>query len=120
VSLSFMMRRLTAHLVLAVILSGLLSPLALALMVAGTPACCLPGGKHHCSQSPKGLGFTSQKDKCPYACLAVVTNVRAIRVEKFYLATPALSGYWTSAAIPVRYRTIPGQLFTRGPPLLFL
>jgi hypothetical protein len=120
VSLSLMMRPLTAHLVLATILSSVLSPLALGPMTAGTPACCLPGGKHHCGQSHKGLGFTSQKDKCPYASLAVLTNVRAIRVEKFDLATPALSDYWTSAAIPVRYWTMPGQLFTRGPPLLFL
>lgn len=115
-----MMRYLTARLALVAILSSVLSPLALALMIARSPVCCLPGGKHHCSQSRKGLGFTSEQDKCPYTSLAVATSVRAMRVEKFDLATPALGGYWTTGTVPVRYRTIPGKLYTRGPPRLFL
>jgi hypothetical protein len=114
------MRRLIAHLALAAILSSFLSPLAVALHSSGTPACCLPGGKHHCRQTPTGPGFKSQNDNCPYATLAITTEVKAVRVAKFGLAAPAVVGYFGVVAVRGGYRFIASELSARGPPRSFL
>lgn len=114
------MRRLLAHLALGAIFSSLLWPLALALQSSGTPACCLPGGKHHCRQSPTGPGFKGQNEKCPYATLAIATAVKAVRVAKFDLAAPAVIGHLGLVAVRTGYRFIASGLSARGPPLCFL
>ena len=114
------MRRVIAHLALAAILSSLLSPLAVAFQSSGIPACCLPGGKHHCRQSSTGPGFKSQNEKCPYASLGVATAVNAVHVAKFDLAAPAVIGHFRLVAVQVEYRFTAGELCARGPPLSFL
>jgi hypothetical protein len=111
------MRRVIAHVALAAIIGSLLSPLAVALQNSGTPACCLPGGKHHCRQSSSGTGFKSQNDKCPYASLGMATEVKAVHEAKFDLAAPAVISHFGPVAVQVEYRFTAGELSARGPPL---
>jgi hypothetical protein len=113
------MRRLIAHLALAALFSSLLSPLAVALQNSGTPACCLPGGKHHCRQTPTGPGFRTQTDKCPYASLVVATELKAARVAKFDLAAPTVAGYFEPVVVQAGYRIIASEFSARAPPLSF-
>jgi hypothetical protein len=110
------MRRLLAHLALAAIFGGLLSPLAIALKSSGTPACCLPGGKHHCRQTPTGHGFNRQNEKCPYASLAIATEVKAARAAKFDLAAPDDTGYFPPIEARSGYSSVARKLSARAPP----
>src|SRR5580704_4628611 len=110
------MRCLIAHLALAAIFSSLLSPLAIALQNSGTPACCLPGGKHHCRQTPTGPGFNRQNDKCPYASLAIATEVKALSAAKFDLAAPCDFRYFAPIAARSGSRLAARELSARGPP----
>jgi hypothetical protein len=110
------MRRLLAHLALAAIFSSLLSPLAIALQSSGTPACCLPGGKHHCRQTPTGAGFNRQNEKCPYASLAIATEAKAVSTTKFDLAAPEDFSYFAPIAARSGHRLAARKLSARGPP----
>jgi hypothetical protein len=85
------MGRLFASLVVAGILAGVLSPLAVALGTASRPACCLPSGKHHCSQYPSGPGFTSKSDQCPYSSEVVVSGFQELEAINFALAAPQVT-----------------------------
>jgi hypothetical protein len=114
------MRRLLAHLALAAIFSSFLSPLAVALQNSGTPTCCLPGGKHHCRQTPTGPGFKSQNDKCPYASLAIATEVKAVSAAKFDLAAPDDVRYSATIAPRSGFQFAARELAARGPPTFFL
>lgn len=111
------MRRLLAHLALATIVGPLLGPLAIALQTSETPACCLPGGKHHCRQTPNGQGFNSQTDKCPYASLAMATQVKAVAAAQFGLAKPEVVGYFGPITARSGYRFADRELSARGPPV---
>jgi hypothetical protein len=112
-----LMRRLLAHLALAAIVGPLLGPLALALQTSGTPACCLPGGKHHCRQAPTGQGFNSPTDKCPYASLAMATQVKAVAAAQIGLAEPEVIGYFRPITARPGYRFADRELSARGPPV---
>ena len=112
------MRRLLANLALAALLSTLVLPLALALRTSATPACCLPGGKHHCSQKPSGVGFTSKTDACPYASQFVATGFTAFQLAQFKVAGPDVSRYLGSAVIQSGHRVTIRPLADRGPPTL--
>jgi hypothetical protein len=116
----FLMRRLLAHLALATIVGPLLGPLAIALQTSATPACCLPGGKHHCRQTPNGQGANSQTDKCPYASLAMATQVNAVAAAQFGLAKPEVIGYFGPITPRSGYRFADRELSARGPPVLHL
>jgi hypothetical protein len=110
------MRRLLAHLALATIVGPFLGPWAIALQTSATPACCLPGGKHHCRQTSPGAGFNRQNDKCPYASLAIATEAKAISAAKFGFATPDDIKYFVPTAARTGSRLAVRELFARGPP----
>jgi hypothetical protein len=111
------MRRLLAHLALAAIVGPLFGPLAIALQTSAIPACCLPGGKHHCRQTPTGQGFTSQTDKCPYASLAMATQAKSVVATQFGLAKPEVIGYFGPITARSGYRFADRELSARGPPV---
>ena len=111
------MRRLLAHFALATIVGPLLGPLAIALQTFPTPACCLPGGKHHCRQTSNGQGFNSQTDKCPYTSLATATEVKAVAAAQFGLAKPEVIGYFGPITARSGYRFADRDLSARGPPV---
>jgi hypothetical protein len=114
------MRRLLAHLALATIIGPLFGPLAIALETSATPACCLPGGKHHCRQTPNGQGFNSQTDKCPYASLAMATQAKAVAAAQVGLAEPEFIGYFGPITARSGYRFADREWSARGPPLRHL
>ena len=111
------MRRLLAHLALATIVGPLLGPLAIALQTSATAACCLPGGKHHCRQTPIGQGYNSQTDKCPYASLAMATQVKAVAAAKLGLTKPEVIGYFVPITTRSGYRFADRALSARSPPV---
>jgi len=111
------MRRLLANLALAAIVGPLLGPLAIALQTSEAPACCLPGGKHHCRQTPTGQGFNSRTDKCTYASSAMATQVKAVAAAPFGLAEPELIAYFGPITGRSGYRFADRELFGRGPPV---
>ena len=111
------MRRLLAHLALATIVGPLLGPLPIALRTSATPACCLPGGKHHCRQTPNGQAFNSPTDKCLYACLATATQVKAVAAAQFGLAKLEVNGYFGPTTARSGYRLTDRDLSARGPPV---
>jgi len=110
------MRPLFAHLALAAVLTCVLSPLAVALQSRETPPCCLPGGKHHCRETPTGPGLNRQSERCPYASVQVAITVKAGRAPKFQLVGSAIFGYLGSVAIESAYRATLQESFSRGPP----
>ena len=114
------MRRLLANLALVAILSTFVLPLAAAFEIAATPACCLPGGKHHCNQSPTGAGFKTQNDKCPYHSQIVATGATAKGSAKFDLAGLDVSGHFGQIAAQVGHSFGGRELSARGPPTSFL
>jgi hypothetical protein len=115
------MRRLFANLALAAILSGFALPLAVSSRLSQTPACCLPGGKHHCRQSPPGEGLKDKNDTCPFAppalAIAVTTAIGAV---SFTLAESVIVGYFEPIAVESDYRVAIRELSARGPPVVFL
>jgi hypothetical protein len=115
------MKRLLANLALAAILSGFALPLAFALQVSQVPACCLPGGKHHCRQAPSETGLKDKNDTCPFAppvlALAITTAVGAAICE---LAGPVIVGYFGPIAVQSDYRVAIRKLSARSPPVAFL
>ena len=112
------MRRLFANLALGAVLSTLVLPLTLALQTSGTPACCLPGGKHHCNQKPTGAGFRSQTDACPYASQFVATSFTAVQLDQLKFAGPEVSSSLGSTVIRAGHRITIRPAADRGPPAL--
>jgi|SRR5580692_9439888 hypothetical protein len=115
------MRRLLANLALAAILSGFALPLAVTLPLSQTPACCLPGGKHHCRQAPAGAGLKDKNNTCPFAPPALATAVTtAIGAASFTLAESVIVGYFEPIAVQSDHRVAIRELSARGPPVVLL
>ena len=114
------MRRLFASLAIAAILAGVVSPLAVALGTSSTAACCLPSGKHHCSQHSNGLGFKTKSDKCPYSSEFVVSRVQALEAAHFSLGVPLVTRNFRPIAVSSAYRVAFRELSARGPPAFSL
>jgi hypothetical protein len=114
----YVMKRVLAHFALFAILGPFVLPLALALRSSETPACCLPGGKHHCTQKPNGTGFKSKTDACPYASQFPATGLTGLHFAKFDLAEPVVGGFFYSTLASAGHRIATRQLSDRGPPVL--
>ena len=112
------MRRLLANLALAAVLGVLILPLGVPLQTSGTPVCCLPGGKHHCTERSNGLGFYSKTEACPYASQLLATGLTGLYLNKFEIAGPALAGFCATILACLFHRLISRQLSLRGPPAL--
>jgi hypothetical protein len=110
------MRRLLAGSAIAAILAGVVSPLAVALGTSSTPACCLPSGKHHCSQHSSGPGFSSKSDQCPYSSDVVVSGFQGLEAVNFALAAPQVARNFGPIAVSGAYRVAFRELPGRGPP----
>jgi hypothetical protein len=110
------MRRLLANLGLAAILGTFLLPLGVALQTSGTPACCLPGGKHHCTQKSAGPGFNSKTDACPYASQLLATGFTGLSLAKFKITGPGIGGFIRAKLACVGHRIAGRQVSDRGPP----
>jgi hypothetical protein len=115
------MKRLLANLALTAILSGFALPLAVALQLSQVPACCLPGGKHHCKQAPSGAGLKDKNETCPFAPPALATAVTTtIGAASFTLAEPVIVGYFGLIAAASGHLIATRELSARGPPVVFL
>jgi hypothetical protein len=102
---------------MAAIFGSLVGPLTIALQTSGTPACCLPGGKHHCGQTQTGQGFNGQTDKCPYASLAIATHVKGVAAARCELADPEVIGFFGPIIARSGYQFADRELSARGPPV---
>jgi hypothetical protein len=115
------MKRLLANLALAAILSGFALPLVFALQMSQVPACCLPGGKHHCQQAPSGAGLKDKDDRCPFVPPVLGTaTTKAVGVASFTLAEPVVVGYFGPTAVQSDHQVAIRELSARGPPVVFL
>ena len=114
------MRQLFASLAIAAILAGVLSPLAVALGTSSNAACCLPSGKHHCSQHSNGLGFKAKSDQCPYSSEVVVPRFQGLEAANFALASPEVTRNFGAIGITGWYRLAFRELSARGPPAFSL
>jgi hypothetical protein len=115
------MRRLFAGLAIAITLAGLVSPLAVALgTTSSTPACCLPSGKHHCTQHSSGPGFKGKGEQCPYSSEIVISAFQGLEAPKFALAAPLATSKVGLGAVSSNYRIVFRELSARGPPSLSL
>lgn len=114
------MRRLFASLAVAAILAGVGSSPAMVLGTSSTAACCLPSGKHHCSQHSNGLGFKAKSDPCPYSSEVVVSRVQGLEAVTFALAAPQGAGNFGAIAVSSADRLAFRELSGRGPPAFSL
>jgi hypothetical protein len=110
------MRQLFASFAIAAILAGVVSPLVVSLGTSSTPACCLPSGKHHCSQHSSGRGFKSKSDQCPYSSEVVDSGFQGLETANFALAAPQVTRNFGSIAVSSAYRVAFRELSARGPP----
>ena len=112
------MRRLFASLALAAILGVFVLPLAASMRRPEVPLCCLPGGKHHCTQHPAGTGtgFKGKTDACPYLSHFIATSVTGLQHEKFEIDCPGASDFIPPTLALADHRSVARQLSDRGPP----
>jgi hypothetical protein len=114
------MRQLFATVAIAAILAGIVSALAITLEASSTPACCLPSGKHQCSQYSNDPGIKTKSNQCPYSSEVVVSRVQGLEAVNFALAAPQgaanLGAIGISSAYRFAFRELPG----RGPPAFAL
>jgi hypothetical protein len=110
------MRRLVANLALTTILSIFFLPLAASLRKPEVPVCCLPGGKHHCTQSSTGTGFNSKAQVCPYLSHFLTTGFTGLYLGKFELVGLAVAGFILAASACAAHRISSRHVSDRGPP----
>jgi hypothetical protein len=115
------MKRLLANIALTAILSTFALPLVAALQPSQMPACCLPGGKHHCKQVPSEAGLKDKNNRCPFVPPAFATAITsAVGVASFTLAGPVIVGYFGLIAAPSDHQVAIRELSARGPPVVSL
>jgi hypothetical protein len=112
------MKRLMANFTLAAILSIFFLPLAASVRKPEVPACCRPGGKHHCNQRSTETGFQSKTENCPFLSHFLATVFTGLYLGKFELAGLAVAGLIFAAPACAGYRIAGRQLSDRGPPQL--
>jgi len=113
------MKRLLAKFALAAILSTFALPLVASLQKPEIPACCLPGGKHHCTQNSTGTGFKSQTDPCPYASQFLAAGLTGLYLARFEMAALGVGDFTTLIRTRPRCRIAVRHLSDRGPPTPF-
>src|SRR5580704_6292927 len=111
------MKRLLANLALAAVLSIFFLPLAGSLQKPQVPACCLPGGKHHCTQKSPGPGFNTRTEACPYASHFLATGVAGLYLGKFEIAGLVVAGLILTTPACAGHCNGGRQLSDRGPPV---
>jgi hypothetical protein len=115
------MRRGISISVLAVLLSALVAPLALA-SAAPVPACCRAGAKHHCEMSlgDSGLaGFKSGSEVCPYRIHAAITSpLLALSPTAHHIAIFVLSGETAQPTKLALSTSDSDDAHKRGPPAI--
>src|ERR1700688_2202933 len=100
------MRRLFATVATAAFLAGTVSALAIALGVSSTLGCCLPSGKHQCSQHSNVPEFKTKSNQCPYSFEVVVSRLQGLQVANFALAAPQHAGNLGAIGISSAYRFV--------------
>src|SRR5579884_262625 len=83
------MRRLAAHLALAALYIGFLSPLVVA-QESTLHACCLRNGAHHCQGTSSDQdGFHAKQTTCPYAAQLSPVAPFGLEPAKLTFGSPA-------------------------------
>jgi hypothetical protein len=114
------MKRVLANLALVAIVSTFAWPLVVGLARSETPACCRPGGKHHCGQKPDGPGLYSKIDACPYASHFLATGFTGLFLATFEMAGLSSGGSIRVTPTPTDNRVAGRLPSDRGPPVLSL
>jgi len=113
------MRRIASIVVLLVLMTPTLAPLAQA-NTSSLPACCRTGGKHHCEMSmgAAGLdGFKSAPAACPYRTHAAVTSpLAALAVARRCLTVFVLGSEASHQVEVTRCGNYSDDTNKRGPP----
>jgi len=110
------MKRLLANLALAAILSASALPLVASLQKPEVPACCLPGGKHHCTQNSRGSGFKSKTDPCPYASQFLAPGLTGLYLARFEMVALGVGDLTIATPAGPCPRIAIRHLSDRGPP----
>jgi hypothetical protein len=110
------MKRLLANLALAALLCTFVLPLAGVLQRAETPACCLPGGNHRCTQKPPVSGFNRATGSCPYLSHFLATSFAGLYLAKFEIAGPSIAKFIPTTFSCAVHRIAGPRLSNRGPP----
>lgn len=110
------MKWLFANLALFAILSTFLLPLDASFQKPQVPACCLPGGKHHCNQKPAGTGFQAKGERCPYASQFVAAGFTGVGLAHSQVAGLEFVGFLVVAVVSAGQRSVCRQRSDRGPP----
>jgi hypothetical protein len=112
------MRRIAAHLVLAAVIAGVLSPF----VMAEGPflhACCRRSGEHHCQgQTSDEAGFHARINLCPYSAVLVASTPYALESGKFRISAPDPVKAVAADQIDRHLIADSGSISTRSPPLL--
>jgi hypothetical protein len=111
-------KRLLANLALVAVISTFVLPLGVAFETRGTPVCCLPGGKHHCTQKSTGPELKGKTDACPYVSQLLATGFTGLYLPKFELGGPAVVGLLAVIVAYSYYRNAGLRASDRGPPAL--
>ncbi|MBV8476941.1 MAG: hypothetical protein JOZ36_09765 [Acidobacteria bacterium] len=117
------MRRVLAHLALAVTCIGILSPLLAAAQLSTVHACCLRKGSHHCHELSGLLGeqeFRAQHELCPYSARITLSTFHGLQATKFELGSPWIFGIIHQIAVESGFCAATREWCARGPPTVFL
>jgi hypothetical protein len=117
------MRRVLAHLALAAICIGFLSPLLTAAQLSTVHACCLRKGSHHCHEL-FGLAdekeFRAKHEACPYSARMTLSTFHGLQATKFDLRSPWISGIAAQTAIESGFSAAAREWSARVPPTVLL
>jgi len=111
------MRRGVSIIVLLVLLTAVLAPLAQA-SPAAVPACCRTGGQHHCMGMPGMDGFRSLPGKCPYhVAPAVTSGIAALVTVSLPVSLFASENEQPTPGSAEAAAVAFGNVHKRGPPI---
>jgi hypothetical protein len=117
------MRRLLAHVALAALCLGFLSPFLPVAQLPTAHSCCLRTGKHQCQESAgstTGHGFRAARGTCPYSVPITVASFQGLHATKFEIDSPWATGVVAQNALERGHRTAGRKWSARGPPALLL
>src|SRR5215472_9732395 len=114
------MRRLAAHLALATIWVGSLTPVTVAAQMSSLHACCLRAGSHHCQETSSDVEFRSSGNACPYSAPLLKAIFAGLGAAVFQFAAPDRNCSPVQKISSPRIETPICSLSARSPPVPLL
>jgi hypothetical protein len=117
------MRRFAAHLAIAAVCLGTLTPFVVAVDLSDLPACCRRSGRHHCenaagASSSSNPEFHAVRSVCPYAAPLPLARLTGLKESKFGLVSPGVIGFKTTSQSRPHLSFAIFARAARGPPSL--